>query len=166
MLPPLAVAALRRHYRALEREGFFSLGDRLVDKRIVAHNEPVARLFHAQLAPLVERITGEAVEPSYVFFSSYLPGAVLPRHVDRRQCEYSLSFQVDYSPAPEERSPWPLFLENAGSPEPLAIHLGLGDGLLYTGRKQPHHRPELPEGHRSTSLFFHFVREGFDGSLD
>lgn len=166
LLPPLTVAALRRHYAALEREGFFSLGDSLVERRIVAHNEPVARLFHAQLAPAVEAITGEPVKPSYVFFSSYLPGAVLPRHVDRAQCEYSLSFQVDYSPEPEDRTPWPLYLENAGAREPRAIHLGLGDALLYAGRRQPHHRPRLARGHRSTSLFFHFVREDFDGSLD
>lgn len=166
MLPSLQVAALRSYYAARVREGYFGLGDSLVERRYVAHNEPVARLFLAQLAPLVSSIVGEPVKPSYVFFARYLPGAVLPKHVDREQCEYSISFQIDYSPEPDDVSPWPLFLENAGSPDPIAVHLGLGDGLLYLGRRQPHHRRRLPKGHSSTSLFFHFVREDFDGTLD
>lgn len=166
LLPGLTVAAMRRYYEARVREGYFGLGDSLVERRFVAHNEPVARFFLGQLAAFVARVVGEAVKPSYVFFARYLPGAVLPRHVDREQCEYSLSFQVDCSPEPEDVSPWPLYLENAGSAEPRAVHLGLGDALLYCGRTQPHFRRRLPKGRSSTSLFFHFVREDYDGSLD
>jgi hypothetical protein len=29
----------------------------------------------------------------------------------------------------------------------------------------PHSREPLPEGHTSTSIFFHYVREDFVGSL-
>jgi hypothetical protein len=38
--------------------------------------------------------------------------------------------------------------------------------LLYRGRELPHFRDVLPAGHSSTSIFFHYVREGFAGTLD
>jgi hypothetical protein len=45
------------------------------------------------------------------------------------------------------------------------VFQGIGDGLIYSGRELPHSRDRLPQGNTSTSLFFHYVREGFTGRL-
>ena len=167
LLPPLLLAALRRYYRNLMAEGFFPLGDDLVERRYVGHNEAVARFFHRLLVPFVTEIVGQPAKPSYVFFSSYLEGALLPRHVDREQCEWSISLQLDYIPEPAAVTPWAIHLQPlAETAPPQALQLALGDGLIYKGRELWHHRGALPPGHRSTSLFLHYVPSDFAGKLD
>lgn len=45
------------------------------------------------------------------------------------------------------------------------IFLASGDGLVYQGRELIHYRYSLPKGHKSTSLFFHYVPKDFVGDL-
>jgi hypothetical protein len=164
LIHPFLISALRRYYRNLIRTGKIDLGDGQSSLRYVAHNESVARFFHRQLAPAVSAIAGEPVKPSYVYMASYQPGAILKKHTDREQCEFSITLCVDYSPEPCRATPWPLHLHTRSSV--VTVFQGLGDGLLYRGRELPHARDPLPDGHTSTSIFFHYVRAGFSGPLD
>ena len=167
LLHPFHLAALRRYYRKLIAARTISLGDAQVGKRFSLHNEPMAMFFHRQLSDVVTRIAGERVKPSYVFFAAYQPGAVLKPHVDREQCQFSFSFLVDYTPEPEDVSPWALFVKPQGSRAAAApAHLGIGDGVLYKGCEVLHYRKALPANHFSTSLFFHFVPRNFQGTLE
>jgi hypothetical protein len=163
LVHPLHVAALRKYYRKLIRRGALKRGDSQSD-RYIAHNERVAKLFHHQLTPAISAIVGEAVKPSYVYAASYQSGARLEKHVDREQCEFSLTFCLDYSPEPCLHTPWPIELHTGSSV--VTVYQGLGDGLVYRGRVIPHSRETLPRGHTSTSVFFHYVREDFEGPLD
>ena len=109
-------------------------------------------------------MAAEPVKPSYVFFASYQSGAELPKHTDRRACEFSVSFLVDVSPEPAGKSPWPIHLELPSGV--VTIHQAIGDGLIYRGRQLPHYRDPQPTGCTSTSLFFHYVRDGFHETLN
>lgn len=163
LIHPFHIAALRRYYRCLIRKGLVHSGDRQCPRRYAAHNEPVARFFHYQLAKVVSAIAGELVKPSYVYFSSYRGGAELIRHTDREQCEFSLGLCLDFSPEPERETSWPLCLD---TPEgTVAVYQELGDGLLYRGTRLPHYRDVLDDGLTSTSIFFHYVSHSFTGSL-
>jgi len=71
---------------------------------------------------------------------------------------------LDYWPEPRNETPWPLKLETDSGQ--VAIFQGIGDGLLYRGCELPHWRDRLPEGHMSTSIFFHYVPADFAGPLD
>jgi len=164
LLHPLHVGALRRYYRALVAGGRLPRGDDQVAERYRLRSEPAAMFFHPQLASLMGRIAAQPVKPSYLYFASYPPGSALPRHVDRLQCEFSISLLIDYSPDPDGPSGWPLFLEHPSLPGGVAAaDLGLGDALLYRGRQLVHYRDQLAEGHQSSSLFFHYVGEDFVG---
>jgi hypothetical protein len=155
---------LRRYYRALVASGRLPRGDDQVAERYRVHSEPVAMFFHPQLADLMSRIAGEPVRPSYLYFASYPAGSALPRHVDRLQCEFSMSLLIDYSPEPDGACGWPLFLEDPALPDSaVAADLGLGDAVFYRGRQLVHYRDPLTEGHVSSSLFLHYVREDFVG---
>jgi len=166
LLHPFQLCAMRRYYRDLVAGGGLPLGDSLVRDRYQLHSEELAKILHLQLTGLASRIAGESVKPSYVYFSSYRPGASLPRHTDREQCEFSISLLVDYSPDPKGLSGWPLILENPAKQQlAFAADLAIGDALFYKGRQLVHHRPALPAGHRSTSLFLHYVRTDFSGRL-
>lgn len=158
------VAAMRRYYRHLIRGGKLNLGDQQSSRRYVAHNESVARFFHLQLTSAISSIAGEGLKPSYVYLASYQPGAMLEKHTDREQCEFSLTMCIDYSPEPTDATPWPLQLHTPSGM--VTVYQAIGDALLYRGRQLPHSRNRLREEHTSTSIFFHYVRENFNGGLD
>ncbi len=84
LIHPFNLAALRRYYRHAIRRGTIRLGDEQSSRRYVAHNESVARFFHHQIANAVSAIVGEPIKPSYVYLGSYLSGAELKKHTDRR----------------------------------------------------------------------------------
>jgi hypothetical protein len=163
LLHPFHVAALRRYYRSLIRKGKIRLGDAQSPLRYVAHNDPVARFFHRQLAGTISAIAGEPLKPSYVYLASYLSAAELKKHHDREQCEFSITLCLDFSPEPELASPWPIFLETSAGT--VAVYQALGDGLAYRGTRLAHYRNALGEGQTSTSIFFHYVSAAFEGPL-
>lgn len=187
MLPAAQMKALRRYYRHYVNQGFMPLGDQQVNRRFYQHNELLAGLIHKNLTKFMTLITGEEVIPSYVYAASYLENADLKPHLDRPQCEFSISLQIDYLPEAENQlSPWGLFLREAemsadgkflceseefpasreAEDENTAVYLASGDGLIYKGRELVHYRYALSDGHRSTSLFFHYVPKDFEGQLN
>ena len=187
LFPPPQMAAIRRFYREYVAQGFMPFGDTQVAKRYRQYNEPFATFLHKMLAPAMSKIVGEPVKGSYCYAASYKDGAVLSPHTDQMFCEFSISFQVDYEPEPPRHvSPWALHVapyewtgdlpqngvhldwdKYSGADTPgSAVHLASGDGLVYKGRELVHFRYPLPAGHRSTSLFFHYVAEDFEGSLN
>lgn len=185
LLPAEQLKAMRRFYRQYVAEGFMPFDD-FQSKRYYQHNEPLAGYFHQQLARIMSLVIGEEAIPSYVYAASYINKADLKPHTDRAQCEFSISFQVDYFPEPENHlSPWGLFVaepdfpnndalknsshefpaESEAEDKNTAVYLASGDGLIYKGRELIHYRYPLTEGHQSTSLFFHYVPKDFDGNL-
>lgn len=164
LIHPFHVAALRRYYRHRVRTGGMVLGDGQSSRRYVAHNDGVARFFHHQLTAAMSAVAGEPVKPSYVYVASYQGGAKLEVHTDRLQCEFSITFCLDYAPEPQLATPWPLKLHTKSGI--VTVYQAIGDALLYRGRTVPHSRDTLRQGQTSTSIFFHYVREGFSGPLD
>ncbi len=164
LLHPFQVAALRRYYRALIRKGKIHLGDAQSSLRYAIHNEPVARFFHQQLTPFFSRIAGEPLKPSYVYLASYQSGAELKKHTDREQCEFSITLCLDFSPEPNLATPWPICLDTSNGS--VKVYQALGDGLAYRGTRLPHYRSVLGPGQTSTSIFFHYVSEEFQGPLN
>jgi hypothetical protein len=164
LLHPYHLGALRRYFRERIRRGHFPLGDGQSARRYAKHNDPVAQFFHAELTDVVSRVTGVAVKPSYVYFASYEEGADLFFHVDREQCEFSLTMCIDASPEPARESAWPIHLATEGGI--VSIAQSIGDALLYRGRTIPHYRGALPRGHTYSALFFHYVPKAYLGPLD
>jgi hypothetical protein len=164
LIHPFHVATLRRYYRHQIRSGKIELGDQQSSRRYIAHNEPVARFFHDHLASVFSAVSGTALKPSYVYLASYLSGAELKTHTDREQCDYSITLCLDFSPEPRLATPWPICLQTSAGT--IQVFQALGDGLAYRGTRIPHFRSPLGQGCTSTSIFFHYVREDFAGSLD
>jgi hypothetical protein len=164
LIHPFHIAALRRYYRHAVRSGNICLGDEQSSRRYVVHNESVARFFHHQMASAVASVVGEAIQPSYVYLASYLSGAELKKHIDREQCEFSVTLCLDFSPEPQLATSWPINLDTTQGM--VTVYQALGDGLVYRGTQVPHYRSRLATGHTSTSIFFHYVPANFAGSLD
>jgi hypothetical protein len=99
-----------------------------------------------------------------VYLASYVSGAELRKHVDREQCEFSITLCLDFSPEPELSTPWPICLDTAKGK--VVVYQALGDGLAYRGTRLPHYREKLGARQTSTSIFFHYVPADFEGRLD
>jgi hypothetical protein len=166
VIPPLEVAALRQYYRDAIAEGFFEPSDAEWPNRSFSSRDGIAQFFHAQLADLVSEIAGARFKPSFQFFASYREGAELRPHRDREQCELAMSILLDFSPEPVDASPWPLFVQPPQADSPTPIAQGIGDAVLYYGREVRHHREMLKSSDYSSSWFFFYVHENFQGSLD
>lgn len=164
LIHPFHIAALRRYYRHRIRSGSIPLGDAQSPRRYVGYNDPVARFFHRQIASVLSSVAGEAIKPSYVYLASYLSGAELKKHIDREQCEFSITLCLDFSPEPALATPWPICLDTPTGR--VTVYQALGDGLAYRGTRLPHYRAKLGHGQTSTSIFFHYVSADFAGSLD
>ncbi len=188
LLPKHYMQAMKKFFREYVANGFMPFSDSQVKRRYYQHNLPLAQFFHKNLVKIMSSIVGMEVRPSYVYAASYVEDAILDPHIDREQCEYSISFQVDYHPKPtNDISPWGLYVtpvsENYESsltvfpwkdfPEDdfnnrkcNKVNLSSGDGLFYKGRELIHYRYALPKNHKSTSLFFHYVASTYDGLLN
>jgi hypothetical protein len=162
LLHPQHVRALSRYYRELISEGSWHLGDAQVSGRYGWQNELLSRFFHHQLVAYVGRVVGEEVKPSYAYVSAYRQGAVLERHVDREQCEFTMSLLIDESPS-DGSVEWPLFFDTPDGT--VAVRQSIGEAVLFRGPKLPHYRRRLPDGQESTSLLFHYVPTAFRGTL-
>lgn len=186
ILPTYYITSLQAFFRQYVANGFMPFDDGQVKRRYYQHNLPVAQFFHHNFTRLMSKIVGIEVKPSYVYAASYIEDADLYPHLDREQCEYSISFQVDYLPEPENGvSPWGLYVsplkegqfekinfsweefpeDNSTNQEVTKIHLKNGDGVVYKGRELIHYRYKLPKNHQSTSLFFHYVAHDYQGQL-
>jgi hypothetical protein len=102
------------------------------------------------LLPVVERLAGVALFPTYSYFRVYKNGDVLPPHVDRPSCEISLSVSLGF----EAATPWPFFVE--GPNGVCRAELFPGDALLYRGCECKHWRERF-EGHHAAQVFLHYV---------
>lgn len=186
ILPSYYISSLQNFFRQYVSNGFMPFDDGQVKRRYYQHNLPIAQFFHHSFTRLMSKIVGIEVKPSYVYAASYIEDADLAPHLDREQCEYSISFQVDYLPEPENGvSPWGLYVsplkedqsesinlswdefpeDNSTNQEVMKINLKNGDGLVYKGRELIHYRYKLPKNHQSTSLFFHYVAHDYQGQL-
>jgi hypothetical protein len=164
---PLAhLSSMSRYYRRILDEGFADYVPR--ERRFVLHNDPIGRIYHRALLPLIERLAGEPLKASYSYFSAYPRGTALPKHTDREQCEYTASLLIDFEPRKGAELPWPigLDLERAEEKRALSVKQQVGDVLLFRGRELAHFRRPLRVARRTLHLFMHYVRHDFVGSLD
>lgn len=164
VLPAARRCALAEYHAKLLAEGYPRFRDEQ-SARYWMYNEPVSRQVHEQLTPLVRRIVGDEARPSYTYSAWYVPGSELPRHQDRTESVFAVSYLLDYRPAPDGVSPWPIRFHPPGREAPIEIRMPIGSAIVYRGCEIPHERPPLPGGHRATSMFFFYVSSDFTGPL-
>lgn len=161
LLHPVQIEALTRYYSAMIGTGEWKLGDGQVERRYGRHNEPIARYFHHQLTSLVSHIAGEPVKPTYAYVSAYQGGAALRAHLDRRQCEFTMSLLLDRE---QNAAPWPLWFQTHEGK--TSLNLDCGDAVLFRGCELPHWREAALAEQFATMLLFHYVPSSFRGALD
>ena len=98
----------------------------------------------------VSQLVGETVLPTYTYARIYEKGAVLTPHVDKEECEISLTVNL------ESDEPWSIWIQNPKGQKQEVV-LNRGDAMIYFGMTAPHWREEYL-GNNCTQLFMHYVR--------
>ena len=106
VVTPKLLELISKYYKKRISDNVWKLGDEQSNNRYVYHNEPLSRILHYEILPLIEKIVGKKLKPTNTYFSGYTKGSDLPPHIDRKECEYTVSFLVDKP----ENSNWNLYI--------------------------------------------------------
>ena len=98
----------------------------------------------------VTQLVGETVLPTYSYARIYTHGNVLPDHVDKPECEISLTVNLECDQI------WDIHIETP-SGKVDTVKLQPGDAMLYLGMVGMHGRCPF-EGTSCTQVFLHYVR--------
>jgi|TARA_R110000796_G_scaffold188387_1_gene305288 hypothetical protein len=118
-----------------------------------------------KLQPLIEKKTGEKLNPSYSYTRAYKKGDVLYRHRDRASCEISTTINLG-------GEPWPIYLDptkgngilsgkdqnvvlKPNAKKGVKVNLKPGDMLIYRGCELDHWREKF-KGNICVQVFLHF----------
>ena len=135
------------------------------------HNHPLFTIVHKALNETANKHFGEKLKPSYSFLSMYFEGeGKCPLHVDRPQCYRTIDVCL------RKNADWPIWINHIdkwdeNKQEEIRKNakgyiLNEGDAVLYSGTDHPHYRNDAKENIFNDLVFFHFVPENFEGSLD
>ena len=164
ILPPGQIAAWRDYWQKFAAlEVMPDRGDN--GARLGSNGEPSSALMLHLLQPLVAEIAGAAIKPAYSYAWIYRRGATMPLHRDRDPCRYTLSVLIDYAPAVDGPTPWPLGIHPRGGGAPLEIRQSVGEAIIFNGQELSHFRPPFTAGTQSTSLLLHYVDRDFTGVM-
>jgi prolyl 4-hydroxylase len=159
-IKPETLYVLQEYYRTTIEKGVFLLGDKQ-SKRFKAHNEPMSRLLHYEMLPLIEHIVGKPLQPTYTYLSCYVKDSDLPAHTDRADCEYTVSYVIN---KPADIT-WPIYFHTKKQPikhqgrvnftppkdECIECDCGPGGLMMFNGTDHVHFREKLD------SEYYHIV---------
>jgi len=109
----------------------------------------------AMLEKVQRNFPDKEIFPSYSFYIVYENGARLSQHIDKTECEISITVPTGYLYGDSyEGSVWPLYMDDN------SIKLNIGDALLYTQHpKKLKHWREPFEGVYQVQLLLHYITQ-------
>jgi hypothetical protein len=162
LLPPGQIAAFRTYWQKLAA---LDVLPQRGDNRKGSHGEPSSTLLLHLLKPCIEHIVGAPIEAAFSYSWIYDRGTEMPPHRDRAESRYTVSFLIDYAPALDGPTPWPICIHPRDGRAPVEIYQSVGDALLFGGEELKHFRPPFRMGDRSISVLLHYVDRDFSGKL-
>jgi len=108
--------------------------------------------------PIMEKVTGLKLQPSYTYARIYKKNDELKRHKDRFSCEISTTMNLG-------GDDWDIFLEPSGKEgmKGVKVQLKPGDMLVYRGCELEHWRNKF-KGKECVQVFLHYNNKKTPGS--
>lgn len=101
--------------------------------------------------PLVAKICGKELYPTYSYMRVYQPGEDLRPHIDRESCEISVTVNVA-----SKGTPSPIWMQYKDN-EPHAYILNPGDAVVYKGCEAKHWRKPFEADQLNVQFMLHYV---------
>ena len=115
------------------------------------HGDSLTEAVLLKKLPLVSRICGKELYPTYSYVRIYQEGNVMERHVDRPSCEISLTVNIFTK---ENRSIF--YVEDLNS-NVKEFDIEPGDALMYLGEKIYHWRKPIEKDQFLVQFMLHYV---------
>lgn len=152
-IPEYFVDYLRNYFDLLrQNDQVPNKGDAQVKNSLGIYGDPAFDTLLSMSTPIIENVVGKKLFPTYTYARIYLNGADLRPHLDREECEHSVSVFL----GGKYEKIWPLWISRGmgALPEPIALYPG--DALVYRGSELSHWRDEF-EGEEHFQVFLHYV---------
>jgi hypothetical protein len=130
------------------QSGMPSAGDGPTRGAYCIHSPEATNYLLEKLAPKIAEVVRFPLLPSYSYVQIYRKGGMLPLHVDRPECEVTVTITLDY----DAKALWPLYLLNENV---IAATLDKGDAFLFAATKFLHGRRAF-EGESWTQATLHY----------
>ncbi len=126
------------------------------------------RFLLSGLTPIMEKLVGALLLPSYSYFRLYRKGDVCRIHSDRAACEHSMTLTLSYS----DDKLWAFQVGNEidGPSRPISddfqglpfstVDMKAGDAVIYRGIDVRHGRADPNPNVWSAHMFLHWVEKG------
>lgn len=151
-IPHFFAQYLKNYFDLLHRNDQVpNKGDAQVANSVGIYGDPAFDMLMLMSLPMVEGIVGKKLLPTYTYARIYFNDANLLPHVDREECEHSVSLSL----GGEYNALWPLWFKN-GEGDPEYAALSEGDAVVYQGNKV-HHWRDAFEGQKQFQVFMHYV---------
>lgn len=154
-LPIQFVTYLREYFNTLKISGKLESGDPQVQKSHCIYGDPAFDTLMLMSAPMISNIIGKTLLPTYTYARIYERGAELLPHLDRAECEHSMTLSL----GGEYDSLWPIWLMKKDvHTTPIRADLEPGDIVVYKGTEVVHWRDAF-EGKLQYQVFIHYVEK-------
>ena len=151
-IPPFFAQYLRNYFDLLHRNDQVpNKGDAQVAKSVGIYGDPAFDTLMLMGQSIVEEVVGKKLLPTYTYARIYFNGADLLPHLDRDECEHSVSLSL----GGQCEALWPLWFKN-GEAEPEYAAMYEGDAVIYQGNTV-HHWRDAFEGETQFQIFMHYV---------
>lgn len=127
-------------------ENTTAFGDSQCPNSFVNYSHSVCEALLLTVQPIIERVSGKTLYPTYSYSRIYWKGAILDKHTDRPSCQYSVTLCLD-----NKDKPWPIYMGGK------KVSLKAGDLVVYQGCDIEHWRDPLEEDTQIVQAFLHFV---------
>ena len=153
--------------------GYYEEPDGQIPNTYSCYSDIAMETLLLKCQPVMEKITGLELYPSYTYARIYKKGDELKRHKDRFSCEISTTMNLG-------GDSWPIYLspkENVGIPNDkkgitaasnakgVKVDLKPGDMLVYRGMELEHWREKF-KGEECVQVFLHYNNCKTPGAKD
>jgi hypothetical protein len=152
--------------------GYYEAENQQIPNTYSCYSDIAMETLLLKCQPVMEKITGLQLYPSYTYARIYKKGDELKRHKDRFSCEISTTMNLG-------GDPWPIYLspkENVGIPDGkkittisnakgIKVDLKPGDMLVYRGMELEHWREKF-KGEECVQVFLHYNNRKTPGAKD
>lgn len=152
-IPHFFATYLKTYFDTLKTNDKLENGDAQVGNSSCVYGDPAFDTFLLMSTPLISGAIKTELLPTYTYGRIYHKGAELLPHIDREECEHSVTLFL----GGEYESLWPIWMLNKEvHKQPQMCVLYPGDAVVYKGNKVHHWRDGF-DGTSHYQLFLHFV---------
>jgi len=152
-IPQFMVEYLREYLNTLKTNNKLELGDAQVPESNCLYGDPALDTFMLMSTGFISKLVNKELLPTYTYARIYHNGAELLPHLDRAECEHSVTLSL----GGEYTHLWPIWVKDPEKhPNPFMIDLYPGDVLIYQGTRIHHWRDKFL-GEKQYQMFMHFV---------